>query len=81
MPTISKTNFFDTAEGAEIVRELHQMEQSDGFVTLPSYSANTELYSDNLMPFVDKHVSYLKSHPSTNPQHYISNLRMMTRIR
>ena len=31
--------------------------------------------------FVDKHMEYLSQHTTLNVEHYLSNLRLMTRIR
>jgi hypothetical protein len=73
--------FLDSVEGAEIARTLKQMSTDERYNTKPSYSANTDVYPNNLIPFVDKHMAYLSTHPSTNPEHYIANLRLMTRLR
>ena len=82
MPTLKKrTNFFETDEGAEIERILLQMEADTKYNTETSYSTNAEMYPDHQMPFVDKHKIFLSTHPTTDPQHYISNLRLMTRVR
>jgi hypothetical protein len=82
MPTIKKkTDFFVSEEGMEIKRILNSMTMDDSYNTDSSYSANSVLYPNNLIPFVDKHMNYLYTHPSTNPQHYISNLRLVTKIR
>lgn len=82
MPTLKKrVNFFESTEGLEIKNTLMQMALDQAYNTESSYSANSETYPDNLIPFVAKHMSYLNAHPSTDPQHYISNLRLMTRVR
>lgn len=73
--------FLDSVEGAEIASSLKLMATDDRYNTEPSYSANTDVYPNNLIPFVDKHMAYLSTHPSTNPEHYLANLRLMTRIR
>jgi hypothetical protein len=75
-----KTNFFETEEGVAFVEVLKRMTTDEAYNTGPSFSANTELYPDHLIPFVNKHVNYLRNHPSTDPQHYLSNLRLMTRV-
>ena len=76
-----KVDFFDTEEGAVIIEVLRIMSTDEAYNTASSYSSNSELYPDNLIPFVQKHIDYLRTHPSTDPQHYLSNLRLMTRIR
>lgn len=82
MSTVKKrVNFFESEEGQAIALTLKNMALDEAYNTDSSYSANSELYPDNLIPFVAKHMSYLNAHPSTDPQHYISNLRLMTRVR
>ena len=34
-----------------------------------SFSANTNLYPDGQMPFVEKHIAYLLEHPKLDPEH------------
>jgi hypothetical protein len=82
MPYVKKkNNFFDSQEGYETKRVLEAMVEDGRYNTASSYSAKIETYPDNLMPFVDKHMEYLNAHPSTNPSHYLANLRLMTRLR
>jgi len=76
-----KTDLFKTDAGLEVVRELKTMTTDDAYNTKPSFSVKSELYPDNLIPFVDKHMDYLRSHPAMDPRQYLSNLRLMTRIR
>lgn len=76
-----KSTFFDEEEGLKIKQALVEMATNVNYNTESSYSANALLYPDHLIPFVEKHINYLLTHPSTDPQHYISNLRLMTRIR
>jgi hypothetical protein len=82
MPTIKKNlNFLETEEGKEAARLLTAMAADAAFNTGPSYSADTNEYPNNLIPFVNKHMDYLRNHPATNPSHYLANLRLMTRIK
>ena len=82
MPTINKKiNFFDTEEGIEVERTLRSMVTDNAYSTVSSYSTDAEQYPDNLIPFVDKHMKYITTHPSTDPIHYLANLRLMTRVR
>lgn len=76
---MAKQDFFETEAGADIEGVLRLMATDETFHTRPSYSANGELYPNNQMSFVEKHKRYLRAHPTTNPQHYIANLRLMTR--
>lgn len=79
---IKRRNDFVSSElGIEAIGLLKAMILDTSYNTNPSYSINTELYPDNLMPFFDKHVEFLSNHNEINPLLYISNLRLMTRIR
>jgi hypothetical protein len=81
MPTPTKrSNFFESELGMQIRLTLQQMVKDDKFNTGSGYSANSDLYPDNLIPFVDKHMNYLNSHPKLDSTKYLSNLRLMTRI-
>ena len=82
MPNVKKKpGFLESAEGIEIENTLRHMESDSAYMTESSYSANSDLYPDNLISFVEKHMNYLRTHPATDPQHYVSNLRLMTRLR
>jgi hypothetical protein len=77
----SRAAFFDTEEGEKIKQELQQMADSSLYNTEASYSINSSLYPDNLIPFVDKHMNYLINHPSLDANKYVANIRLMTRLR
>lgn len=82
MPTLKKrVSFFESEEGRQAQRALIVMAADSTYFTEPSYSANTMQYPNNLMPFVEKHMNYLNAHPSIDTEQYVSNLRLMTRIR
>lgn len=82
MPTLKKkTNFLCSEEAVEIKRLLRLMATDIAYNTKSSYSTNSELYPDNLIPFVDKHMNFLSTHPSTDPAQYMANLRLMTLVR
>jgi hypothetical protein len=82
MPTLKKkSDFYESVEGIEAKEILQSMVTNEIYNTDSSYSTNSDLYPDNKIPFVDKHLSYLRSHPSVDQQHYLSNLRLMTKIR
>lgn len=74
-----KNDFFDTPEGKAIKEILVLIDTSDDYNSSASYSPNTELYEDNLIPFVDKHMAYIRSHPSLNAMQYVSNLKIVSR--
>ena len=66
-------------EEVEVIEALKRMESDPNLVTKSAYRANTIIWPDNRISFVESHLAYLKAHPNTNPRHYISNLRLMLR--
>lgn len=76
-----RPNFLETQEGAEAKQLLEAMTTDPLYNTESSYSANVIAHPDNTMSFVDKHMEYMRNHPALSPKHYISNLRLMTRVR
>ncbi len=76
-----RINFLESEEGLLAKELLQEMAEDKAYNTSPGYSANSDLYPSGVVPFVDKHMDYLSTHPNTEPQAYISNLRLMTRIR
>lgn len=82
MSTVNKKpNFSETEEGIAIQQRLKDMMNDATYNTTSTYSANTQVYPDNLIPFVNKHMDYLKAHPAMDPQQYLSNLRLMSRTK
>ena len=82
MATLKKrVSFFDSEEGIMIKNALNEMAGDNCYNTLDSYSANIIQNPDNLISFTDKHMNYLNSHPKIDPNKYISNLRLMTKIK
>lgn len=82
MPTTTKRgNFTESDTGRHALASLTTIEGDIRFQTDSSYSANGDKYPDKLIPFVDKHMKYLSEHQSVNLEHYLANLRLMTRIR
>ena len=82
MPTYSKRPDFITSEkGIMAATALNLMVLDSGYTTEPSFSVDSEKYADNLMPFTDKHLTYLQNNPTTNLDHYLSNLKLKTRVR
>lgn len=75
------TAFLDSQAGITAKQTLIEMDQSDEYKTDSSYSSNLADYPDSQIPFVDKHIYYLSTHMTVNPDHYIANLRLMTRLR
>lgn len=79
--TKKRINYHDSDEGLAIRQALYKMVADETYTTDASYSANLENYPDNLIPFVEKHLQYLNTHQNVDPQHYLANLRLMTRVR
>ncbi len=74
-------NFIDTEDGQDFIEKLKKMAIDVKYNTGASYSTNSDLYPDNLIPFVNKHVDYIRKYPSMDPYQYLANLRLMTRVR
>lgn len=82
MPTAKKRpDLYTSEEGAKVQAALKSMALDNGYSTIDSYSANADVHPDHLVTFVEKHMSYLQTHPSVDPDHYLANLRLMTRVR
>jgi hypothetical protein len=67
------------AEG-DVREELQQMVLNGSYNTAPSYTPSSDKYPDGLMPFVDRHMKYLSTHPKLDASMYVANLRLMTRV-
>jgi hypothetical protein len=76
-----RSGFFDSEEGKAVRQKLQYMMSDKSFNTLSSYTSDSSLYPDSQMPFVDKHMNYLNSHPELDSQMYIANVRLKTRVR
>ena len=81
LPSKKRPGFDDSQEGILARNELTAMAVSDNYTTKSSYAANTLLYPNNVMSFVDKHMSYLRDHSTVDPRQYVSNLKLMTKIK
>ena len=82
MPSTKKrSNFFDSEEGLKARQALEALVDSEGYNTNDGYSSDAEKYPDGVMPFVDKHMEYLRTHPMISVDHYLANLRLRTRAR
>lgn len=65
----------------QVTEELQSMLNDESFHTLPGYSIDGETYPNHVVPFIEEHVRYLTKHPQVDPAHYLSNLRLMLKIR
>jgi hypothetical protein len=81
MATKQRTGFLESQEGKDIRAMLQRMTTDQTYNTASSYSANTVLYPDSQIPFIDKHMNYLSTHPKLEPGKYIANLKIMSRVR
>lgn len=66
---------------SEIITELQALVQDDSYHTEPGHSIDTITYPDNNVPFIESHIGYLHKHPQVDPKHYLSNLRLMLKVR
>jgi hypothetical protein len=76
----SRTRFMESVKGQEIKAALLKMEADERFNTQRGYTNIESSELDNTS-FTDKHMSYLSQHLYVNPDHYLSNLRFMTKSR
>jgi hypothetical protein len=75
--TLQQKAFF-RSEAAEKARaELKLMVGDPRYNTQKTFSAK----DPDLTSFVDKHMQYLSQHPKLDPRHYLSNLRLMTKVK
>lgn len=75
--TLSAQKFLKSTEAEEIRSVLRGMMKSREFNTTSTYSPTSE----GPLSFEDKHMQYLSQHTAMNPNHYLSNLRLITKIR
>lgn len=81
MPSKSKTAVPPFMSEEEVRSALSVMLSDVSLRTDPGYTEDEVLYPDHQAPFIEKHISYLKGHPKVNPKDYLSNLRIMIKIR
>lgn len=79
--TVKRSDFLTSEEGLKVRRELEQMVSSGLYNTESSYSANSLLYPDMQIPFVEKHMIYLVNHPNLEASKYLANIKLMSRVR
>lgn len=68
----------NVAQG-EIVAALTSLQTNPLYLTEPAYRGNSEKWPDHQISFIDFHLGYLKSQPTLNPWHYLSNLKLKLR--
>lgn len=75
--TLSQQKFLDSEAAVQIREQLIKMMEDPKFNTTSTYAATRE----ELLSFVEKHMTYLSDHPKLNPEDYMRNLRLMTRLK
>lgn len=80
MAKSTKSRQFTAEEEALVMAKLKMMEKDLGFNTESQYSGNIEKHPNNLITFTEKHMNHLKKFPNINPDQYILNLKLMTRV-
>ena len=71
-------DFLTSPEGLAAYEDLLEMENDKGYKTVSTYSPSSE---NGILLFIDKHMNYLSTHASVNTMQYMSNLRLITKIR
>lgn len=74
-----KKNIIDEDQWIEFEELLYALDADNSYATGSSFSANKDVYPDNRIPFVNKHIEYLHKHPEIEPHQYLNNLKLMTR--
>lgn len=70
--------FFKSEAAIAAETELKLMANDSRYNTQGTFSAR---YSGHVMPFVERHMKYLSEHPKLDTEHYLSNLKLMTKIK
>jgi hypothetical protein len=75
--TLRQKAFLESEDAATVKMQLKLM------VSDPVYNTRASYHSSILAgtSFVDKHMLYLSLHPAISIQHYLSNLRLKSKIR
>lgn len=71
-------SFLKSEEGVAAYEALVAMVSDANYNTDSTFSPSE---TDGILTFVDKHMDYLCSHPNVKSEHYLSNLRLIARIR
>lgn len=75
--TLQQQAFLES-DAARVARvELKLMANDPKYNTRETFSSR----DTRGLSFIDKHMKYLSEHPKLNPRHYISNLKLMTKVK
>jgi len=75
--TTKQQTFLDSEVAAVARKELKRMEADPLFNTRSLFTP----MQNQALSFVDRHMKYLSEHPKLNPSQYLTNLRLMTRLK
>jgi hypothetical protein len=75
--SLSAQRFLESPEAIRVRTSLEALANDPNYNTKSMYSPA----AGGQVPFVDKHMDYLSQHLSVNVEQYLSNLRLMTKIR
>lgn len=70
--------FIKSEAGQAVLVELLKMVEDSSYNTVSTFSPSAE---DGTLLFIDKHMNYLCTHLSVNANQYLSNLRLITKVR
>lgn len=65
----------------EIITRLKVLENDPTMKSESIYSPTATEWPDSRLPFIERHLAYLRTHKTVNPEHYISNLALMIKKR
>lgn len=65
----------------EALARLKTLEDDPTMNTAGRYSPSATDWPDNILPFREVHMAYLRKNKAVNPAHYLSNLELMIKIR
>lgn len=65
---------------AEAKVKLRSFEDNPRMNTVGRYSPTACEWPDNILPFSEIHLAYLRKNKAVNPLHYLSNLELMIKI-
>ena len=65
----------------EALLRLKALEKDPTMNTAGRYSPSAHDWPDNILPFSEVHMAYLRKNKMVNPAHYLSNLELMIKIR
>lgn len=75
--TPAMNKYLESDVAKSVCEELELMVANPNYRTESSYSPSSE----ERLSFIDKHLRYLGTHQSLDYRHYISNLKLMTKIK